>query len=106
MVGKFSIVLTTTGSESKARELAAAALGAHLAACVQIHQIESRYVWKGGVKQEPETALQFKIATADFEALCALIRSLHDYAVPEILRIDVADGDDAYLEWLGESVKR
>lgn len=102
----FSIVLTTTADAAKARELAAAALEARLAACVHSHAIESRYVWRGELKEEAEIALQFKIVSGDYGELCALIRRLHDYEVPEILRIDVAEGDSAYLDWLAESVQK
>jgi len=35
-----------------------------------------------------------------------LIRRLHDYETPEILRIDVAEGDAPYLDWLSASVQR
>jgi periplasmic divalent cation tolerance protein len=102
----FSVVLTTTADAAKARELAAAALEARLAACVQSHAIDSRYVWRGELKEETEIALQFKIVSSDYAELCALIRRLHDYEVPEILRIDIAEGDAPYLKWLAESVKR
>lgn len=102
----FSIVFTTTADAAKARELASAALEARLAACVQSHAIESRYMWRGELKVETEVALQFKIASSDYDRLCALIRRLHDYEVPEILRVDVAEGDCAYLDWLAESVRK
>lgn len=102
----FSIVLTTTGGEAKARELAAAALEARLAACVQSHHISSRYVWRGELREEPEIALQFKIVSSDYEALSALIRRLHDYETPEILRLDIAEGDGAYLDWVAESTRK
>jgi len=102
----FSIVMTTTATAAKARELASAALQARLAACAQCFPIESRYVWRGEVREEAEVALHFKIATGDYDALCALIRSRHDYETPEILRVDIAAGDDAYLQWLAESTAK
>jgi periplasmic divalent cation tolerance protein len=37
-------------------------------------------------------------------ALVARIRELHPYDVPEIVALDVADGDPAYLRWIQESV--
>ncbi|HMK90569.1 MAG TPA: divalent cation tolerance protein CutA [Methylocystis sp.] len=106
MAESYSIVLTTTGSEAKAREIAAAALEARLAACVQSWPISSRYVWRGELREEPEILLQFKIASHDYEALLALIRGLHDYEVPEILRVAVADGDRAYLAWVSEATRK
>jgi len=100
---RFSIVMTTTASVAKARELASLALEARLAACVQCFSLESRYVWRGEVREEAEIALHFKIVTDDYAALCALLRSRHDYETPEILRVDVAEGDRDYLIWLAQS---
>jgi uncharacterized protein involved in tolerance to divalent cations len=31
---------------------------------------------------------------------------LHDYETPEILLLDIAEGDAGYLEWLRQSVRR
>ncbi|HYA80873.1 MAG TPA: divalent-cation tolerance protein CutA [Methylocystis sp.] len=106
MSERFSIVMTTTASVAKARELASAALEARLAACVQCFPIESRYVWRGEVREEAEIALHFKIVTDDYAALCALLRSRHDYETPEILRVDIADGDRDYLIWLAQSTEK
>ncbi|HXY58338.1 MAG TPA: divalent-cation tolerance protein CutA [Methylocystis sp.] len=106
MSERFSIVITTTASAAKARELASAALEARLAACVQCFPIESRYVWRGEIREEAEIGLHFKIATEDYAALCALLRSRHDYETPEILRVDVAEGDSDYLAWLAQSTRK
>ncbi len=106
MTARFSIALTTVASDAKAREIASAALEARLCACVQAYPIRSHYVWKGAAHEDAEIALHFKIRSEDFAALVALIRSLHDYEIPEILKIDIADGDPAYLAWLVESTRR
>ena len=106
MPESFAIVLATAASEARGREIALAALEARLAACVQMHPISSCYVWKGALCEETEAALSFKIRDEDFAALSALIRSMHDYEVPEILKIEVADGDAGYLEWLARATKR
>lgn len=102
----YSIAIVTAADAEKAERLARAALEARLAACVQLHPIRSFYLWKGRLCDDEETALHFKIRTADFEALRALIRSLHDYETPEILRLDVAEGDAAYLDWLEKETAR
>jgi periplasmic divalent cation tolerance protein len=102
----FAIVLATAANEAKGREIALAALAARLAACVQMHPIRSCYIWNGALCEDTETALSFKIRDEDFAALSALIRSMHDYEVPEILKIEVADGDVSYLDWLARVTKR
>ena len=106
MNSSFSIAITTVASESKAREIATAALEARLAACVQLFPIQSLYIWKDELRDDREFALHLKIRADDFAALQSLICRLHDYDTPEILRIDIADGSAAYLDWLGACVRR
>ncbi len=101
-----AILVTTIDSEEKARELARAALAAKLAACIQIHTVRSHYVWKGEMREEPELLLQMKARAADWVALADLVRSLHSYETPEILRIDVAQADGDYLAWALAATRR
>jgi periplasmic divalent cation tolerance protein len=106
LIAPFSIAITTVASEAKAREIAKAALEARLAACVQFFPLRSLYVWKDELREDAEIALHLKIRSADFSVLQALIRQLHDYETPEIIRIDIAEGAAAYLDWLAAYVRR
>ena len=106
MASPFSIALTTVAGEAKAREIARAALEARLAACVQIFPIQSLYVWKDELREDVEIALHLKIRAEDFPALRALIHGLHDYETPEILKIDIAEGDGAYLDWMAACLRK
>lgn len=106
MNAEFSILVTTIDSDEKAREIAKAALAARLAACVQIFPIQSHYEWKGEMREDAEIMIQMKIRTRDYAELAALVRRLHSYDVPEILRFDIAEGDAAYLDWIAETTRR
>ncbi|MBI1980639.1 MAG: divalent-cation tolerance protein CutA [Methylocystis sp.] len=101
-----AIIVTTIDDEEKARALARAALSAKLAACVQIHPIRSCYVWKDEMREEPEFLLHMKARGEDCPALAELVRRLHSYETPEILRVDVAEADPDYLAWAMEATRR
>lgn len=101
-----AILVTTVDDLVKARALARAALAEKLAACVQIAQIESFYVWEGQVHEEAEFRLEMKHRGEDHAALSALVRRLHPYQTPEILRVDIDDADPAYADWLTKSTAR
>ncbi|WP_330083414.1 divalent-cation tolerance protein CutA [Methylocystis iwaonis] len=101
-----SILVTTIDSHEKARALAHAALAEKLAACVQITPISSLYTWKGACCEESEFRIEMKHRTEDYAALAALVRRLHSYETPEILRVDAADTEPAYAAWLRESTQR
>jgi periplasmic divalent cation tolerance protein len=102
----YCVVVTTIDSETKATEIARAALAAKLAACAQILPIRSLYEWNGELRDETELLVQMKARVEDYDALAATIRALHPYEVPEILRLDIAAGDPAYLDWVARTTAR
>lgn len=102
----FCIVVTTTDTDESAREIARAALDARLAACAQIFPIRSLYKWKGDWRDEAELLVQMKARVEDYELLAAAIRAAHPYETPEILRVDVAGGVAAYLDWVAQATAR
>jgi uncharacterized protein involved in tolerance to divalent cations len=97
----FVTVLTTTASEAEAETIADALLQDGLAACIQITEIRSRYVWQGAVQREPEQLLLIKTRAELFEPVRTRIRTLHSYDTPEIVALPIAAGDGDYLAWLG-----
>lgn len=105
-MGGVAILVTTVDGLEKARELARAVLAERLAACVQIAPIESFYLWEGKLHEEQEFRLEMKHRAGDYPALAALVRRLHPYQTPEILRVDVGAVDADYAEWLSNSTNR
>lgn len=93
------ILVTTVDDEAQARGLADAALSARLAACVQMHKIRSFYVWQGEPREDDEMRLEMKTTPEHYDALAALVRRLHSYETPEILRLDASAADPDYLAW-------
>ncbi|WP_159728676.1 divalent-cation tolerance protein CutA [Methylosinus sp. Ce-a6] len=103
---KFCVVQTTIDSEAGAERIARALLAARLAACVQVYPIRSFYVWNGETRAEAEFLVQSKARAEDYDALAAALRAAHPYEVPEILRLDIAAGDPAYLDWAARATTR
>ena len=99
-----SVVLTTAGSPDEARRLARALVEARLAACAQLVPIDSVYRWEGEVREDREVLLVIKTSTDRYAEVEALVRELHSYEVPEVVRLDVAEGLPEYLDWIGDSV--
>lgn len=97
-------VHTTTASEENARRIARALITDRLAACVQIHPVESFYRWDGMVENDAEFALECKTLRSRYDAVAECIRRHHDYELPAIEFTAIAGGSDAYLAWIGESV--
>lgn len=94
------MVLTTLDSQTAAEALAGELLDAHLAACVQMHAVQSFYVWQGERQQNAEQLLLIKTTLARYPALEAFIEARHPYDTPEILCLPVLAGSGPYLAWV------
>ncbi len=98
--GEFSIVFTTTNTQASAQDIAAALLRERLAACIQIVQVQSHYVWQDRVCNEPEHQLQIKARTSQFDRICTFLDTIHPYETPEIVRVDITAAAPAYAAWM------
>lgn len=99
------IVLTTLAADVDACALARTLVAERLAACVNVlPAMMSVYRWQGRVEEEREQQLVIKTAANRVPALAARLGELHPYELPEFLVLSVAEGSDAYLRWIRESV--
>jgi len=100
-----AIVLSTAGSEGEASRIARTLVERRLAACVSVVPgVSSIYRWQGALRTEAEWLLVVKTRRDRFDQVRAAIRELHSYEVPEIVMLDIADGDAAYLGWIDASL--
>lgn len=101
------VVLVTCGSEEEALKIAHALVDDHLAACVNlISPIRSIYRWEGKIWDETEWLLIIKTQGKKFGELKTRVKSLHSYAVPEIISLSIGQGSSSYLHWLEEMTQK
>jgi periplasmic divalent cation tolerance protein len=99
------LVLSTCGSHEVATKIARALVVGQVAACVNVlGPMESVYRWKGKVETSQEFLLLIKTTAENFERLCAEIRRLNSYELPEVLQFTVEAGLEDYMDWIGDSV--
>jgi len=99
------VALLTFPDEETARQIATTLVERQLAACVNlVPGATSVYRWQGKVCIEGEVAGLAKTTRARLPALKAAVRELHPYECPELVAFEAADGLDAYLDWVRESV--
>ena len=99
------LVMTTTDSRASAERIGAALVEQNAAACVQIvHEVTSIYRWQGEVESAHEMLMLIKTTTGCYAKVESVIRELHHYETPEIIRISIEGGAEPYLEWLRQSV--
>jgi len=103
---EYVLVLTTLPADADATGFAQALVDAHLAACVNLLPLmESVYRWGGALERESERQVLMKTSRLRVDALWERVRDLHPYDVPEFVVLPIVDGNNAYLQWLGDSVR-
>jgi periplasmic divalent cation tolerance protein len=86
---------------ASAQSLADTLVSERLAACInRLSGIRSTYRWQGKVVTDDEQLLLIKTTAACFEALKARLLQLHPYELPELIAVPIAQGHDAYLDWV------
>lgn len=94
------VVYTTLDDETAARTLARGAVERRLAACVHIARIDSVYRWDGGVQEDPEWRLMFKVGDAAYDRLAAYILDAHPYDEPALWAVRIDRGASGFLDWI------
>jgi periplasmic divalent cation tolerance protein len=102
---EFSIVYTTVDSREGVERIIACVLDRKLAACVQVSEAQSHYVWDGERRRTQEFVLALKIKSADYADVAVAICEVHPYESPEIVRVEIAEGDARYLDWVRETTR-
>ena len=101
------VILVTSSNRRECRKIARHLVEERLAACVNITgTVQSIYRWEGKVEDAEELLLLIKSTRDLFPEIRKAILNIHSYKVPEIICLPIVDGSQAYLHWLGESVRQ
>lgn len=94
-------VFWSCGSQLEAKTIIHQLLDKRLIACASIlPQVESIYRWKGKIEESIEVKVILKTLPQHFETIRKTIQTQSSYAVPEILQIDIVQGNPDYLAWV------
>lgn len=92
---------------AEAKSIIHALLEQKLIACASIlPQVESIYLWEEKIEESSEVKVILKTSIHLFAEIQKFIQKKCSYEVPEIIQVNIADGNPAYLSWLKESVQR
>jgi periplasmic divalent cation tolerance protein len=101
----FRVVLVTVPGD-KAEALSHEIIENRLAACVNIvNKVKAIYRWKGKIVTDDEALLVIKTATRKVESLIKYIKENHAYDVPEVVSLNISEGNPDYLDWIDNETK-
>lgn len=104
---QFIEVKTTTAKKEDAEKIANSLLIRKLAGCIQISgPISSTYPWKGKTQSSEEWVCIIKTRADLFKAVENLIKEIHPYEVPEIIATQITHGNNEYLDWLSDNLRK
>ncbi len=100
------VILTTCPDRETAKTIANNLIAEKLAACVSIIDgIVSVYRWQGEIVEDNEVQLLIKTTSDNFIRLRNKIKQIHPYDMPEIIALNIQQGDMHYLNWITASTK-
>jgi len=99
MVMEYSMVMTTCANRAEGETLAEGIIRSKLATCVQITEVSSVYDWEGEFKKQKEFLLLIKGRKDLFPMLKKYLLANHCYEVPELLQVDITNGNPTHLAY-------
>jgi len=99
------LILTTTSDLQIAEKITSVLLESNLAACIQIDDVKSYFRWDGRVNLETEYRLVIKTKSSNYSEIENKILEIHNYELPQIIKINIDSGFQKYLEWVNQNGK-
>ena len=102
----YQLTLCTCPDFETAKQIAWILVEEKLAACVNIiNNVTSVYRWQGKIEYGQEVQLLIKSESLLFNKIATRVNELHPYDIPEIIALNIQQGDEHYLNWITESLK-
>lgn len=98
------ILYITASSLKEAAKISNALLDKKLIACANILKSDSIYRWKGKKVNEKEFIIHAKTTEKQFSKAEKLIKKIHAYEIPCIIKIPVKSNSE-YLKWVRGELK-
>ncbi len=99
------IVFITAPSVEDAENIGNELVDSRLAACANIVPgIRSIFIWNDKKESVDECLLLVKTQKTHFNKIRDKVRQLHAYDTPEIISVQISDGNQDYLGWIDKAV--
>ena len=105
MVKKYIIVQTHTNKKQVCEDISSSLIEKRVAACVNIYPaVLSIYRYNNEVVEDNEYLIHVKTTTDKFSEIRKIIERLHNYETPEIISLEILEGNEKYLKWIQDEI--
>ena len=105
MTKKYIIVQTHTNKKDLTDEIAKELISRRLVSCVNIYpETYSLYRYNDKLVEDREYLLHAKTTKDKFNEIKMLIEELHNYETPEIISLEILDGNEKYMKWIENEI--
>ena len=98
----YILIKTTTNSKKIANQISDSILNKRLSPCVQIKTCDSKYLWDNKIIQDNEYIIEIKTVKLLLDENVKIIKTIHNYDIPEITFSTFNIINDEYKEWFNE----
>tara|TARA_B100001115_G_C15699271_1_gene339007 strand:- start:394 stop:726 length:333 start_codon:yes stop_codon:yes gene_type:complete len=103
---KFIVISTTFSSKQNATFITNKILNKQYAACIQlIPNISSYYRWEDKIESNEEFVLNIKTINIMKDKIVDIIKTYHEYEIPQIVSYDFKIHSENYKEWFQSTMK-
>ena len=105
MVKKYIIVQTHTNKKQIYENISKSLVEKKMTACVNIYPaVLSIYRYNSEVVEDNEYLIHVKTTANKFNEIRKIIERLHNYETPEIISLEILEGNEKYLKWIQDEI--
>ena len=106
MVKKYIIVQTHTNKKQVYEDISRSLIEKRMGACVNVYpSVLSIYRYKNQVVEDNEYLIHVKATSDKFTEIRKIIERLHNYETPEIISLEILEGNEKYLKWIQDEIE-
>ena len=105
MVKKYIIVQTHTNKKQVYRDISRLLIEKKVVACINIYPAAlSVYRYNNEIVEDNEYLVHVKTTSDKFTEVRKIIERLHNYETPEIISLEILEGNEKYLKWIQNEI--
>ena len=105
MVKKYIIVQTHTNKKQVYKDISRLLIEKKIAACINIYPaVLSIYRYNNEIIEDNEYLMHVKTTSDKFTEIRKIIERLHNYETPEIISLEISEGNEKFLKWIQDEI--